>query len=444
MKKTVTDFINNELREYAIYDNERSIPNVADGLKTSQRKVIHTVFSQLKKDNFMKVAALGPLSSSFTHYKHGEISITDTVVGLAQDHAGSNNYPLLLKDGQFGNSQDYSNSSTRYIFVARNELLDDMFNTFDREILNYLKYDGDNIEPEYFLPKLPLVIINGTKGIGNGYASDITTRSVANVSRYVRDFITNGKADKDLLIPSYNGFNGTVDVVTPSSFVIKGRIERVNTTTTIIKDLPPTSQFQYEKYKERALLPLLENSKSGLNDIENESTENNWHIILKHTREFANCTDDELLEKLKMTAKYSENLTVWGFDNKLKVFNDVYELTEYWIKCRLEWVQTRKDHILQKIEVRNKWNENLLKLIEYWLENDDLTKLKKDKLVERLETIVDDKDHISKFLEQNIMSLTQERVEKLKTDIKALIKEYKSYKAKTIEQIYLDDIKEFC
>lgn len=444
MKKTVEDFINEELREYAVYDNSRSIPNIADGLKTSQRKVIHTVFSELKKDNWIKVASLGPLASSKTHYKHGEISITDTVVGLAQDHAGSNNYPLLEKDGQFGNSQDYSSSSTRYIYVARGESLDKMFNNFDREIINYMTYDGDNIEPEYFLPKLPLILINGTKGIGNGYSTDITQRDTKNVANYIKQYIINAPLDKSLLLPSYKGFNGTVEETGVASFLIKGKIERVNTTTTIIKDLPPTSLYQYEKYKERVLLPLLEDKSSGLNDIENESTENNWYIILKHTREFANCSDDTLLEKLKMVSKCTENITVWGFDNKLKIFRDVYELMDYWIENRLGWIQKRKDHILSKIETKNAVNISLLKLIEYWLENDNLSKMKKDELFALLETVVDNKEHINKFFDLNIMSLTKERVDKLKNDIKTLIKEYKNIKSKNIVDIYLDDINEFC
>lgn len=439
----VSDYVNNELREYAVYDNTRSIPSMVDGLKTSQRKVIYTVFKTLKPMVDIKTTSLGASASNLTHYKHGENSIIDTVIGMAQDFAGSNNYPLLLKEGQFGTAINNTNSSPRYIFVKRHDKLDEMFDVNDREIVNYLTFDGDSIEPEYYLPKLPMIIINGTLGIGNGYSTKITQRDVKKVAKYIHDKITKGKANKNLLLPSYNGFTGKVEQVTENSFLLKGVVEKVNSTTTIIKDLPPTSSYQYERYKTRVLLPLLENPKSGLTDIENESTEGSWNIILKHSREFGNCTEDEMLDKLKMVEKLSENITVWGFDNKLKVYNNVHDLVDEWLENKKGWIAKRKEHILNKMAVKCEWQESLLKLIEFWLENTDITKLKKDELVKKLKTVVDNDTHITKFLEQNIMSLTKERVDKLREDIKNILKEKKELEKKTVEDIFVEDVLSF-
>lgn len=442
-QKKVSDYINNELREYAVYDNSRSLPSMVDGLKVSQRKVIYAVFESLKPMVEIKASQLALSASKMTHYRHGEQSITDTVVILAKDYAGSNNYPLLLKEGQFGTAIDNENSSPRYISVKRYNKGDDMFDKDDRSIINYLQYDGDDIEPEFYLPKLPLIAINGSLGIGNGYSSKITLRDTKKVAKYVHDKITKGKADKKLLTPSYNGFNGEVEVLGDKTYLVKGAIERVNTTTTVITDLPPSSAFQYEKYKERVLLPLLENSKSGLNEIYNESSEGKWNIILKHTREFATCDDAELLERLKMTERITENLTVWGFDNKLKVFNSIVELVDSWIENREEWIKTRKEYVLSEMDKKTSWQRSLLALIEYWLKHDDLTKIKKDELISRLKTVVDNDDHIIKFLDQNIMSLTSERVAKLRKEIKEILTERDSYEAKTVKEIFAEDVKAF-
>lgn len=441
--KQVNEFIDNELREYAIYDNTRSIPSVVDGLKTSHRKVIHTVFQTLKPMVDIKTSSLGASASNLTHYKHGENSIVDTVIGLAQDYAGSNNYPLLLKEGQFGTVVNNANSSPRYIFVKRYDKLDDMFDVNDREIVNYLKFDGDQIEPEFFLPKLPLILINGTRGIGNGYSSTITQRDVKKVAKYISAKLNGKRANKDWLIPSYNGFKGTVEVLGNTSFLIKGVVEKVNSTTSIIKDLPPTSSFQYEKYKERVLLPLLLDSKSGIADIENNSTETQWSITIKHNREFGQLSEEEMIEKLKLTERVSENLTVWGFDGKLKVFESAAEIADYWLENRLLWVAKRKEHILSKLRVKTDWLENLLTLIEYWLTNPDITKLKRDDLKAKLRKLVDNDEHISKFLDQNIMSLTKERVDKLREDIKKLIDEKNELEQKTVEQIFQQDLDAF-
>lgn len=440
--KTINDFIQNELKEFAVYDNSRSIPSVVDGLKTSQRKVIYATFT-LKKDTPIKTSALGAKSSDLTHYKHGEASIIGTVIKLAQDYAGSNNYPLLLKDGQFGTAQNNISSSPRYIHVSRSDILDTMFDENDREIVNYLKFDGDDIEPEYYLPKLPVIAINGTAGIGNGYSTKILQRSVKNVKEYVEQLINKTEADKKLLIPAFNGFNGSVEVITDSSFLLKGRFERINSTTLVIKDLPPTSSFQYENYKERVLIPLKIDTKSGIGEFENESKDGSWEIIIKHDRAFGKQTDDEILKALKMTEKVSENITVWGFDNKFKIFENIYQLVEYWVTERAKWHQVRKDHVLSKMAIKNAYQEDLLKLIEFWLENKDITSMKKDDLINKLKTVVENEDHISKFLDQNIMSLTKERVDKLRKDISILLKEKKTLEKKTVQSLFLEDINIF-
>lgn len=441
--KNVNDFILNELRGYAVYDNERSIPSVVDGLKTSQRKVIFTTFKTIRPMVDIKTSSLGSSASALTHYKHNENSIIDTVIGLAKDYAGSNNYPLLLKEGQFGTAISNSNSAPRYIFVKRDHKLDEMFDADDREIVDYLTFDGDSIEPAFYLPKLPLIIINGCRGIGNGYSTSITLRDTKKVATYISQLLNKEEVDKTLLYPSYNGFTGTVGLYDNHSYILSGRIERVDSTTTIIKDLPPTPAFQYEKYKSRTLLPLLLDNKSGITDFIDESTEGNWNITIKHTREVGKKTDEELIAHLSMTEKMPENITVWGYDNKLKVFENVYDLVDYWLEHRLTWIKTRKAHVLEKSKIKSEWQEDLLKLIELWISDSNITTLKKDDLIKRLKTVTDNEKHIAKFLDQNIMSLTAERLEKLRKDIAETLKFRKSYEKKTIQKILLEDINFF-
>ena len=438
--KTILDFINNELREYAVYDNSRSIPSVVDGLKTSQRKVIYTAFT-LKKGVMIKTTALGAKASDLTHYKHGEASIVGTVIKLAQDYAGSNNYPLLEKDGQFGTAQYNQSSSPRYIHVSRNDAIDDMFDAHDREIVKYLKFDGESIEPEYYLPKLPLILINGSVGIGNGYSTKILTRDVSKVAEYVKSKIETGEANPDLLLPSFNGFNGRIEQVTQNSYKIYGKIERLTSTKFAITELPPFSSFQYENVKDRILIPMKLNGV--ISDFENESQDGKWNIIISHKREFGLKTDEEIIETLKLFEKSSENITAWGYDNRLKVFNSAQELADYWIDNRCGWYQVYKDHVLSKMKVKNAYQYNLLKLIEYWLANPSITSLKKGPLLDELSAIVDDKEHIAKFLDQNILSLTSERVAKLKKDISELLKEQRALEKKTKEDLFIQEVSKF-
>lgn len=96
-----SDFINLELVLFSMYDNVRSIPNMMDGLKPGQRKVLYTCFKKSDKKE-LKVAQLGASVAELTAYHHGEMSLMTTIINLAQNYVGSNNINLLLPIGQFG------------------------------------------------------------------------------------------------------------------------------------------------------------------------------------------------------------------------------------------------------------------------------------------------------------------------------------------------------
>ena len=161
-------------------DNIRSIPSMADGLKPGQRKVMYGCFKRNLKAE-IKVAQLAGYVSEKTAYHHGEQSLTMTIVGLAQNFVGSNNINLLEPAGQFGtriavSRRDYvadgqggkDAASARYIFTNLPRITRTIFHPADDALLNYTYEDGAKIEPEYYLPTVPLVLINGAEGIGTG------------------------------------------------------------------------------------------------------------------------------------------------------------------------------------------------------------------------------------------------------------------------------------
>lgn len=434
----IDDFVENQLRDYAVYDNARSLPSVVDGLKTSHRKILHTVFETLKVGVEIKTTNLGASASNLTHYAHGEDSIIDAVITMAQDFAGSNNWPLLQKEGQFGTAINNEASSPRYIFVKRTNLLDVMFDPEDRDILEYQQYDGYPIEPTFFLPKLPLLAINGSKGIGNGYSCKILPRSLESVRAFIKSLLAG--QTPDTLLPSYNGFKGTVERLGERSFSIIGKFERVNMTTTIITDLPPDSAYQYERYKVSTLLPLLTRKDSGLVEFENESEEGNWRIILKHTREFGKKTDDQIRKELNLIKKDSDNISVWGFDEKLKKFNNIEDMIVYWYENRLVYIEQRKQSMLFKYGVQLSWLSDLRTLIKYWLVHPEILKLKRQPIIDELLTVVTNKEHIQRFLSQDILSLTEERIEKIESDFQALSDKVEVLRSKTKEVILGEDV----
>lgn len=186
-------------------DNIRSIPSVADGLKPGQRKVMFGCFKRnLKKE--IKVAQLGGYVSENTAYHHGEQSLTSTIVGLAQNFVGSNNINLLEPNGQFGTRMQGGKdaASARYIFTNTSAMTRAVFHPADDPLLNYLVEDGQRIEPEYYLPTVPMLLINGADGIGTGWSTQIPNYNPVDVVDNLRRLMKG--EDVVPMTPWFRGF----------------------------------------------------------------------------------------------------------------------------------------------------------------------------------------------------------------------------------------------
>jgi DNA topoisomerase-2 len=164
------DFVNKELIQFSFSDNQRSIPSVVDGLKPSQRKILYACFKK-KLTNDMKVVQLAGYVAEHTAYHHGEASLHAAIVNMAQDFVGSSNVPLLVPSGQFGTRAQGGNdyASPRYIFTRLSPLTRLLFPNEDDAHLKPLEEDGQLVEPKYFLPVIPTLLVNGAQGIGKRY-----------------------------------------------------------------------------------------------------------------------------------------------------------------------------------------------------------------------------------------------------------------------------------
>ena len=157
---------------FSKYDCDRSIPNMMDGFKISQRKIYIPHSKGLNQE--IKVAQFSGYVSEHSGYHHGEASLNGAIINLVQDYVGSNNIiyfvqmdnlehvykverTLLLKDIYYKITFNYSS------FIFKN----------DDAILKYLDDDGQQVEPIYYVPIIPMVLVNGAKGIGTGFSTDI-------------------------------------------------------------------------------------------------------------------------------------------------------------------------------------------------------------------------------------------------------------------------------
>jgi DNA topoisomerase-2 len=226
-KQTVSykEFVDKEFIHFSKYDCDRSIPNIMDGLKISLRKIL---FSAFKKNltTEIKVAQFSGYVSEHSGYHHGEASLNAAIVGMAQNFVGSNNINLFIPSGQFGSrlrgGQD--SASERYIFTYLNKITRLIFNGQDDNILNYLNDDGQIVEPIFYAPIIPMVLVNGSKGIGTGFSTDIMCYNPMEIILYLQNKLANLQLQNNQeenkvfeFKPYYEGFQGTIEMISPSN-----------------------------------------------------------------------------------------------------------------------------------------------------------------------------------------------------------------------------------
>ncbi|GJE94175.1 DNA topoisomerase 2 [Phanerochaete sordida] len=347
---SVSDFINRELILFSYADNVRSIPSVADGLKPGQRKVIWGCFKRKLKSE-IKVAQLVGYISEKAAYHHGEQSLMMTIVNLAQDFIGSNNVNLLMPNGQFGTRDQggKDHASARYIFTELSPMSRALFHPGDDPLLNYLKDDTTDIEPEWYMPILPLVLVNGAEGIGTGWSTNVPcynpTDIVANIRRRMND------EEMVPMLPWWRGFKGTIRKTGDHKYDVTGIVNKIDDTTVEITELPIHKWTQNYKLELEAMMG--EKGDGPVKDYKEYHDNMNVHFVVTlDEKSMQKAESQGFLEFFKLTGKINtSNMMCFDFDGKIKKYNSPEEMIEDFYPVRLAWYQKRKDHMAEQLQL---------------------------------------------------------------------------------------------
>lgn len=195
-----------------------------------------------------------------TAYHHGEVSLMSTIVNLAQNYVGSNNINILQPIGQFGTRLmgGKDSASPRYIFTKLSPLARAIFHPDDSAILNYLKEDNQKIEPEWFMPVVPLILINGGDGIGTGWSTKILNYNPRDIIDNLKRMIKN--EDPIDMKPHYKNFKGTIEAVDATRYMSSGEVSQLSDSQYEITELPIRTWTQV--YKEGVMESLLGSEKT--------------------------------------------------------------------------------------------------------------------------------------------------------------------------------------
>lgn len=409
----IKHFIENQWVEYADYDNRRSLPHIMDGFKITQRKAMYTLAMTLPRNaKPIKVAQLANAAAKETAYHHGEKSMMDTIVKLAQNFPGSNNYPFLERHGQFGTRLHPKGSDPRYIFTELHPNWDKFFKKEDQEIVEYLYDDSDQIEPKYFIPVVPLVLINGADGVGNGFKSAILQYDLESVVKALKEVVKFGKV-KTPLIPNLHGFTGKIEKV-ERQVTFTGTLKIVHSTKIVITELPPG--YSNDKYKE-VLNKLIENKK--IKEYYNSSDEDKWEWTIDCPRDTTALGVEALTKLFGLIGRVSENFVGWGMDASAPmVFQTPEELLEYWYAERIKLYDTSLKHQIKKTEASLIRLDLRIRFIQWCLKN-DFRKFSKAEFIEKAVAGVKKltPELASDFVSMPMFRITTDEVKKAELDL---------------------------
>ena len=345
-----TQFVDEELIHFSAADNVRSIPSVIDGLKPSQRKVLYACFKKNLKSE-IKVAQLAGYVAEQTAYHHGEMSLHSTIVGMAQDYVGSNNVNLLVPGGQFGTRLmgGKDSASPRYIFTRLQPYTRKIFSQLDDPILDYLEDDGQSIEPSFYVPVVPMLVLNGSHGIGTGWSTSIPSFNPSDVISYIR-FKLDGADGTfgETLQPWVRGFSGTYDVVKDvqrSTGSIRRSKGRRRKSEVIIEELP-VGRWTSD-YKD-FLSKLLEDG--DIKSFTSEYTTSSVLFRVKLSKSLASKDINHISSKLKLSTRISmSNMNAFNKDGIIRKYDSAEEIIDEWFEVRMHLYKKRKEGIVRRL-----------------------------------------------------------------------------------------------
>nr|GEV89936.1 DNA topoisomerase 2 isoform X2 [Tanacetum cinerariifolium] len=361
------DFINKELILFSMADLQRSIPSMVDGLKPGQRKILFCAFKKPIIQE-IKVAQFSGYVSEHSAYHHGEASLVGTIIGMAQNYVGSNNINLLQPNGQFGTRQmgGKDHASGRYIFTQLSPIARYLFHKADELLLNYLNDDGQSIEPAWFIPIIPMVLVNGSEGIGTGWSSFIPNYNprdiIANLKR-----LLNGEAMVPMH-PWYKWFKGIIQKTTSkeTGYTTIGIMEEKEDENALsVTELPVRRWTQeYKEFLEAAAqegkdkIPFIKDYTAH-----NDDTTVHFEIIM--TEDQMNTARQEgFLKKFKLTTTLStSNMHLFDANGVIKKYDTPEQILEDFFHLRLDFYEKRKIALLRELEKASLLLENKVRFI---------------------------------------------------------------------------------
>ena len=471
----IESFINDELIHFSNADTLRSVGSLIDGWKPSQRKVFYACIKR-KLYKEIRVEQLAGYVSEHAAYHHGEASLQSTIIGMSQNYVGSNNINILMPNGQFGTRilGGADSASPRYIHTELNTLMDVIYPLEDMPLLDYLDDDGILVEPKYYVPIIPMILVNGMNGIGTGFSTMIPKFNpldvVDNIKRKLK------KQPYKVIHPWYSNHKGNIVEIETDEYISKGCYQILDNTTLEITELPVgiwTDNYKkfldgliYDKTKKEHI-----NSKKPkyIIDYENNSSDKEIYFKIKLPQGMVQSlqwSEDKYIDgiekffKLTYTKGLSKrNMHLYNSQGKIVKYNHITEIYDEFYPVRYKLYEARKKHQLDELDIDIDVLQMKIRFIgEVIDEKIAIYRQKKDKIINDLyenkyyqmidrKVIKDIKEETKNgydyLIKMSIYLFTEEEIDKLEKEYMEKRVKYEEIQNKEIEDMWLDECDEF-
>jgi DNA topoisomerase II len=414
----IKDFLKKELIFFWVASNTRAIPSAVDGFKPSLRKIMFAAFKKKLEHSEIKVSQFAGSVAELTSYHHNEMSLAGAIVGLAQNFIGSNNINFLQPLGQYGTRADHVSAESRYIFTKLEPITRLIFKPEDDGILTYKNDDGDMVEPEFYVPIIPVVLLNGAQGIGTGYSTLVHSYSPRDLIEAMRCLLHEKPVSH--LKPWYFGFKGTITALATegkiSGYKLKCPFEETHTGIKITEIPLDTTLDKYEldyltKYRR----------EDKIVDFKDYSTDLQVHynvIMTAEQLEEAKKGPGGILKYfgLSQTLRLT-NMVLHKRDGKLHRYSTVQEILDDYYVIRCEYYEKRLAHLREESKKTLSKLSNKVRFILEAISEEQFTlrRVPKKELETKLDELKFDRidGSYNYLLDLPLSSITKEQVEKL-------------------------------
>lgn len=457
-KVKVSEFVNLDLIHFSNSDNIRSLPHLMDGLKPSQRKVLYCCFKRNLTQE-IRVAQLAGYVSEHGAYHHGEASLQGTIVNMAQDFVGSNNMNLLEPIGQFGSRIEGGKDAAqpRYIHTALEKITFQLFDKRDSPLLKNNVDDGMIVEPKYYVPVLPMILINGASGIGTGWSTEIPKFNPKDIISNIQRMLQNKPMEP--MIPWYKGFTGTIQQISPTQFTTKGKYTITGNKLEIFEIPIGSWTDKYKEFLESQIIETTkEKKKKGLiKHYDSYCTDTRIHFVVHFPPgELAKAKWNDIVDtttnatRLEKTFKLintisTTNMHYYDCDFKITKSTDPRDIIEKFVTQRIAFYQKRKNHILTNLKNEIDLLEVKIRFIYEYIQGKlKINNKRKAEIVSILETAKypkQDEDY-DYLLRMPLYSLTKDKIEELEQKLAQRKQEHTTLTKQTKEELWGLDIQE--